>query len=140
MRDTIDGINEKGWERAMAEPIELLSCGHPESEHSPITRGWAIKQDGTKICYDCAHSQELANLKTSQHYCAYLTRKDGHLLLTTWVGWTLATVTESTMTTLSAFGHRHSRVYFRAIDVHGTKWYGNSPGEGMYARMHRAKA
>lgn len=124
----------------VAGTIERLDCGHPESAHSSFTRGYAVRQDDTKVCYECAQRQELEDLKTAQHYVAYLSRVDGRLLLTGWIGWKLATVTESTVTTLSAFGHRHSRVYFRATDVHGQHWYGNSPGEGMYARMHKAKA
>ena len=146
MRDTIDGINEKAWEAAMAKTddvagtIERLDCGHPESAHSSITRGYAILPNGTKVCYGCAQRQELDDLKTAQHYGGYLSRVEMQgLQITGWVGWKLATVTQSSITTLSAFGTRHSRVYFRAIDVHGNHWYGNSPGVGMYARMHRAK-
>lgn len=143
MRDIVDGINERAWERAMAKPLELLSCGHPESEHSSITRGWATKSDGTKVCYACAEAEEKATLLTSTHHMAYLSqvRGDPHNhKLTGWPGWELATVTALWETSCGGFMRNHNILRFQATDVHGQKWYGTSPGVGMYARMHKAKA
>ena len=37
-------------------------------------------------------------------------------------------------------GHWGERYYFRAVDSDtGARYYGTSPGPGMYARVHRAK-
>lgn len=134
MRDTMAKIDD------IAGTIERLDCGHPESAHSSITRGYAILH-GIKVCYDCAQSQEIADLKTAQRYTAYLTA-DGPYRhsLTGWVGWKLATVTRLWETSAGGFCRGRNIMRFRATDVHGQKWYGTSPGVGMYARMHKAKS
>lgn len=112
----------------------LLSCGHPLSPHSAVTTGYA-ELDGRRVCYDCADAHERAALLTERRMVAYLSG-DGERL-TTWTGGLLANVTRRHVARNNF--SRDGIVKFRAVDVHGQRWYGTSPGCGMYARMHRAK-
>lgn len=122
-----------------AERARVLSCGHPPSPHDTHTTGtalvWEEGQPEREICWGCAEQRELAELRTAQTYTAYLSG-DG-TQLQGWPGWTLARVT---------YLHegRHNiggKLYrFRAVDVHGGRWYGTTPGKGMYARMRRVKS
>jgi len=118
-----------------AKTQQLLDCGHPASDHGPHTTGTAHTPDGREICWECANKEERESLRTGNTYMAYLSG-DGKAL-TTWTGGHLARVTRL-WAVPNNFAGRLLR--FRAVDVHGAEWYGTSPGRGMYARMHRAKA
>lgn len=37
----------------MINTLELLECGHPESPHSEITRGYGRDEQGNRYCYAC---------------------------------------------------------------------------------------
>lgn len=119
-----------------------LSCGHQPSPHSEYTTGTAYTNDGREICWSCADKQQKQELKTADRFVAYLTpatkgrfSATGYVL-TTWSGGVLACIEY-----LSKGRHNiGSTLYrFRAVDVHGQRWYGTSPGPGMYARMRKAK-
>lgn len=124
----------------METHIERLDCGHSESPHSDITRGYAVRPNGQRICYGCAEARDKANLLTETRYGAYLHKVRGaEHTLTGWPGWTLARVTALWETQIGGFMGRQTIWRFKAVDVHGQHWYGTSPGPGMYARMHKAK-
>lgn len=62
-------------------------CGHLESEHSKITRGYATDSDGKTWCYDCALERELADMRTSGKATLYLTKdSDGNHIVSNWPG------------------------------------------------------
>ena len=109
-----------------------LDCGHEPTKYEDgrLSAGYGVSDDGTTFCDPCFDEHQRDRLTQVRHYTAYL---DGDRL-TTWTGCELAKITQR-RTTRAGFGG--TRVYFRARDVHGARWYGNSPGDGMYARMHR---
>lgn len=52
---------------------ELLECGHPESEHSSITRGYGTDDKGNRHCYDCCAKQDIDYMKQHGKISLYLT-------------------------------------------------------------------
>ncbi len=110
----------------------ILDCGHEPSPHGEHTTGTAHTADKREICWACADLEQREALKTANVYTAYLTNG----ALTTWSGGHLATITY-----LHEGRHNIGGTLwrFRATDVHGGKWYGTSPGPGMYARMRKRK-
>lgn len=125
----------------------MLDCGHM-STPSEYTAGYARTPDERRICYSCADASEREALKTAERFTGYFVvpewgTKDGKLwhtitgsTITTWSGGLLARVTYFSRGRHNFGGFLYR---FRAIDVHGGRWYGTSPGPGMYARMRRAK-
>jgi len=113
----------------------ILDCGHTPSPHSEHTTGTAHTPEGHEICWECSNACEREHLRTVQVYGAYLVKRDGRAVIETWPGGALATVTEY-WTRRVGFSH-DGRTYFRAVDVHGQRWHGTSPGFGMYAWMRR---
>ena len=87
-----------------------------------------------RICYPCADARQRAELATAEHFFAYLSGDSKQL--TTWTGGLLARVTRIDRRRVGFGGERF---YFRAVSPDGSRWYGNSPGPNMYARMHRAR-
>lgn len=53
--------------------MELLDCGHPESEHSAITRGYGKTAEGKKHCYECCAKQDRESMLRLGKTCLYLT-------------------------------------------------------------------
>ncbi len=117
---------------------ELLTCGHPESLHSDITRGYGKDASGDTYCYDCCTSRDLATMADTGRIDAYLS-SDGNRI-TNWPGRVLATVTAEWETSAGGFARRTmiTRVTARAAD--GSMWYGRGPGRGMYIRLRRSVA
>ena len=97
--------------------------------------GYAIARDCHFVCYDCADIRERADMATADRFAGYLA-SDGRTV-TTWTGGMLATVT-SERTRRVGFGG--CRVYIRATDRDGRKWYGNGTGRGMFMRLRRLGA
>ncbi len=119
----------------------ILDCGHEPSPHGEHTTGTGHTANNRHICWDCCLREELEALKTATQHNAYLHEEaDRRLTLRNWPGGLLARVTESWETSCGGFLRGRNILRFRAVDVHGAKWYGTSPGVGMYARMHRAKS
>lgn len=88
--------------------------------------GYAVKADGSKICYACADAIERELLKDrSCSFVAYLS-SDG-ATVTTWTGGKLMTVTASRPCRLSRQSFTHNRNSFRSVrarDIHGAMWCG----------------
>ena len=132
--------------RAMTpEPEPILSCGHGPSPHSPSTTGTATTEDGREICWSCADGEIRAAIERTALGAPlpvlYLTKSaTGQAVLTTWSGGTMLHVTRRVTARVNAFGpFRQTRVYLRAEDEHGARFYGTSPGFGMFARVRKAK-
>jgi len=114
----------------------VLECGHAESLHSDITRGYGTDAKGNRHCYDCCHASDLSTMKETGRIDAYLSGNR----ITNWPGRSLLTVQREWETSAGGFlsGHRITRVYALATD--GSRWHGRGPGQGMYIRMRRYKA
>ena len=119
----------------MQAQIETLDCGHAPSEHGPHTTGTGRTPDGRHLCWDCCNAAELADFLKADSYTGYLSN-DG-TRITTWPGGTLARVTREWEIRNNMAG-RITRI--QAVDETGARWYGTSPGRGMYTRLHRSKA
>jgi len=116
---------------------ETLDCGHPESDHDPITSGYGIDHDGKRHCYACCHARELAYMAEHGRIDAYLSC-DGRAI-TMWPGLALARVTAEWETSAGGFARGTQVTRVRATAADGTRWYGRGPGRGMYIRLRRAK-
>lgn len=131
----------------MKNTIETLDCGHAESEHSEITRGYAVLPDGRKICYDCATKRQIEDLKDrSKPFCAYvsLVSKDSWLgyKITTWTGGELMRVMSAKPCKLTRQSFTHDRGNFmsiHAVDVHGGHWAGRG-SEGIVIKLRPVKS
>ena len=115
--------------------MATLDCGHPESEHSDITTGYATCVDGRRICYECAADSDRAHMIGTGRIVAYLSG-DGRTV-STWPGVPLMRVTSETVARTASFGYKTTRTYLRAVAPDGTRWHGTSPGRGMFCRMRR---
>jgi hypothetical protein len=117
-----------------ANDCRPLVCGHSPSAHCEISTGTAHTRDGREICFDCADKEQRDEMRTAEHYSGYLQDREIH----TWSGGLLARVTSRVTRRVGFYGS--SRVYFAAIDLNGKRWYGNSPGDGMYCRLHATRS
>lgn len=90
--------------------------------------------DGVWLCERHANEREAALMAASSDWFGYLS-SDGSAI-TTWLGGHLACVTRADVRRVGFGG---SRVYWRAVAPDGSRWYGTSPGRGMFARMRRAR-
>jgi hypothetical protein len=91
--------------------------------------------NGPEMCWDCCNKAEREAFATQHRYCAYLAG-DGKTI-TTWPGGELAKVT-ALWESGNNFAGKIMR--FRATAPDSSRWYGTSPGKGMYARLRRNKA
>lgn len=57
------------------EAREILECGHPESDHSSITRGYGW-MNGERHCYDCCAERDRYQMLETGKATLYLTLKD----------------------------------------------------------------
>lgn len=116
--------------------------------------------ESREICWSCADALQREELKSARTFTAYLVKISTPGIrpvlskvayeaqsittftptheLQTWSGGNLANVT-SLATVRNGGFCPGTRITFRAIDIHGQRWYGTSPGFGMNARMRRAK-
>lgn len=60
----------------MNEAPEVLECGHPESEHSSITRGYGTMPNGDRHCYACCANTDRADMIATGRATLYLTSRD----------------------------------------------------------------
>lgn len=112
----------------------MLGCGHSTRD----VAGYAMRNDGTRICYACADDEQRAALLTQPAIVGYLTYKP--CTITTWTGGKLMDVTYVRFVTMRGFnGSHYERFYVNAVDVHGQRRHGNGRGYGMYVRMRRTK-
>ena len=51
----------------------ICDCGHPESEHLDITRGYATNKDGKTICYECCAEMDREYLRKNGKLSGYFT-------------------------------------------------------------------
>jgi hypothetical protein len=66
--------------------IDLLECGHPESEHSDFTRGYGRDKDGSRFCYACCADRDRQQMKEDGRTCLYLAKDDKGWKVTNWPG------------------------------------------------------
>lgn len=71
----------------MQGPRELLECGHPESEHSDITRGYGRDDQGNRYCYTCCANRDRETMIQEGKYTLYLTKNEqGLWKVSNWPG------------------------------------------------------
>lgn len=115
----------------------MCDCGHMESAHSEITRGYGRDANGKTSCYDCCTQADKDALKDGTQFCGYIS-SDG-LRLVNWPGFALGTVTHTGRVhnwTRNSFNGK--RYYIRVRDCHGAEWYGTGAA-GMYASLRKRK-
>lgn len=114
--------------------MEILECGHPESPHSAITRGYGRDKDGNRFCYDCCHKMDLESMKNDSVFGAYVNSDKTEI--TNWPGYRLARITASWW---RKNNFALKLLHVRAVDQFGQEWYGDGPGEGMYIKLRKVK-
>lgn len=112
----------------------ILDCGHEPSPHSKHTTGTVHVGETGEVCWNCGFVHEHQYMRGADKFTAYLS-ENGEAI-TTWPGQALARVTYLNQGRHNIGG---SLYRFNAIDHDGARWYGTSPGKGMYARLRRAK-
>lgn len=115
----------------------ILDCGHTESPHSVITRGYGTDRQGRKHCYACCHARDLAAMQETGKLDAYLS-SDGRQI-TGWPGFApLLSITREWVTSAGGFAARTPITRVWAVDENGARWHGRGPGRGMYMRLTRS--
>lgn len=112
----------------------MCDCGHVESYHSHMTRGYGIDQNGKTSCYKCCLNVDIKELKETGKVTAYISSDGKHI--TTWPGMILANITGKHTVN---FGYCRDQISFDAIMPDGTRVYGRGPGAGMYCRVRVKK-
>lgn len=56
----------------MPRNATLLDCGHPESPHSAITRGYGTDAEGKTHCYTCCANRDKAQMAKDGRITLYL--------------------------------------------------------------------
>lgn len=106
--------------------IEKLDCGHPESDHSPITRGYAKTADDRLVCWDCAAMGEREFMQSNGRTTLYLVKQDGHWFVTDWTG-KVSYRTEYVKRGYHNIGGTRMDAWF--YDEKGNLWWGVHYGE-----------
>jgi hypothetical protein len=63
---------------------ELLDCGHPESPHSDITRGYGTDEQGKRHCYACCAAADRKYMQKTGRIMLYLVKRDDGYHITNW--------------------------------------------------------
>ncbi len=53
----------------------ILECGHAPSEHSDITTGYGVAENGDRHCYACCAERDRASMRETGRATLYLTEK-----------------------------------------------------------------
>lgn len=109
----------------LQEGTVMCDCGHMESPHSSVTRGYATDLTGKVICWDCATKIELEYMRQNGKNTLYLVKRDNKYHVTDWTGKVDFVVKE-----YSTSRHNIGRV---RIDVwftfEGKTWHGYQIGD-----------
>ena len=101
---------------------ETLECGHKESPHSDITRGYGTDADGKRQCYQCCADLDRAYMIEHGRIALYLTDK----AITNWPASLSFPVLSRTTGRHNIAGVRYD-VWFRGPD--GATWHGVQYGD-----------
>lgn len=63
----------------------ICDCGHPESPHSEITRGYGWMNEKT-MCYDCCLEWDKQNMRETGKTTLYLVKRDSKYFVENWTG------------------------------------------------------
>ena len=108
--------------RMKGENMEILDCGHPESEHSEFTRGYGTTADGKRHCYTCCADQDRSAMVRDGKIVLYLTEKG----VTNWPGSLVFPVVHKRKGRHNMAGTRYD-VWFTGPE--GRNWHGVQYGE-----------
>ena len=114
----------------MQNDTRILHCGHTPSPHSSFSTGTAHTRDGREICWECALEEEKRDISKAQDWLCYLVGEK----LTNWPGKELGVVTQRWTRRNNLAG---TLTHIRATLFDGSRWWGTSPGDNMYCRIHR---
>lgn len=119
--------------------VELLECGHPESPHSDITRGYGKDADGNRHCYACCAARDVADMVETGTATLYLTKDaSGQHEITNWPGsLRLHVYHVRTSPYGGGFGSQRTDAWFTGPD--GKAWHAVNRGDNQVARCRRLK-
>ena len=116
--------------------IEILECGHAESPHSDITRGYGCDAQGNRNCYECCQKHDLEQIEETGEVFAYLKNDNGFRTVTGWPGYLISDQVKILSTSRDNFGGERTYLRFR---VGNHIYSGFGLGDGMYLRAKRTK-
>lgn len=103
----------------------LLECGHAESPHSEITRGYGKDDQGNRYCYDCCAARDRQAMRDDGRITLYLTGNDAS-------GWYIVNWPASLKFKAYVKTGRHNiaRVRYDAwFNFEGAQWHGVQYGD-----------
>ena len=113
----------------------ICDCGHPESEHSELTRGYGTdRETGKTSCYACCAEHDRDIMRTTGRITLYLC---GNTRLTNWPGSLVIEPYRLRIGRHNIAGKRYD-VWFHFED---TKWHGVQYGSNtQICHCRRLKA
>ena len=119
---------------AMEDINMLLDCGHEESPHSSITRGYGITKDGQKHCYECCAQADRMWMRVNGKITLYLDMEKEQV--TNWPGSLFHTIFNLKRSRHNWAGYRYD---FHFVSD-GFYWHGYSIGDNtQIAHCKRTK-
>lgn len=123
----------------LVEGMITCDCGHRESKHSEITRGYGTDNEGKTYCYDCCNKRDIESIERGETFTGYVSTGFTHI--SNWPGYRLLRITEMHEIAIPFRNQSYiSTKYYAisAIDNTGKYWYGRGYGEGVYITMRRS--
>jgi hypothetical protein len=131
------------------ESTRCAECGTDYYPDTPAARGetcgaagYVVRTDGARICYSCAHAEELRHIdemcrapKRDSRIIGYLDADSGRVTVANWVGRALPLSGRVTGVSRLRPGAPGSWISDRRVSVrlrgpHGTEWIGRGYGKG----------
>ena len=124
----------------MAEQF-ICDCGHPESPHSEITRGYGYDAAGKTFCYACCAADERSRMIMNGVADLYLTNgADGKgWRVSDWPGELSFPAYRVSAGWAGAFGGRIRRIDASFDGPDGFVWHARCQGDMEIARCKRTK-
>lgn len=134
---------------------DILSCGHPPSDHGPHTTGYGVTEDGKRICWTCCADADRARMIETGRATLYLVSRiapacETYTGIGARPGPTLKYKVANWPDSLSfpvtrirvarrggGFGADRVDVWFTGPD--GKPWHGVNRGDNQIARCRRLK-
>jgi len=120
------------------ETVICADCGEPCIPQGCGT-GYAVLNDGKRICYPCADNRQIEELKDrSKPFVGYVGKDNS---ITSWTGGKLMTITRAWPCQLTRPSNWHDSKSFmsiHAVDVHGGHWAGRG-SEGIAIKLRPVK-
>jgi hypothetical protein len=117
---------------------EILECGHPESPHSDITRGYGQDEAGNRYCYACCADRDRKTMTDNGVIALYLVQRGNEYRLINWPG-SLEFIPHHVRRSPhgGGFGSQRTDAWF---SFNGEPWHAVCRGDMDLARCHRLKS